>query len=67
MMLGFALLATLQAGKVWSGNAAQPSWSPKAAAKYLDGRADEWLNCLSFAQISVLVSTSNQARQQTYG
>src|SRR5262249_7346090 len=33
-----------QAGKAQGGDAAQSAWSPQAAAKYLDGRADWWLN-----------------------
>jgi len=43
MIPGFVLLATLSAGEARSGDAVQPSWSPKAAASYLDGRADWWL------------------------
>jgi squalene-hopene/tetraprenyl-beta-curcumene cyclase len=39
----FVLLATLQAGTAKAEDSPQPSWSPQAAAKYLDGRADWWL------------------------
>src|SRR5260370_26348928 len=42
--LGFVLLATFQVGKVRGGDSTKPTWSPEAAAKYLDGRADWWLN-----------------------
>src|SRR5437870_12706155 len=43
MTWGFVLLATLQASKARGVDSAQPPWSPNAAAKYLDGRADWWL------------------------
>jgi squalene-hopene/tetraprenyl-beta-curcumene cyclase len=41
--LPFVLLVTLQMGKAWGEDSPKPSWSPQAAAKYLDGRADWWL------------------------
>src|SRR5919197_1314747 len=41
--LSFVLVATLQGGEARGGDAAGPPWSPKAAATYLDGRADWWL------------------------
>ncbi len=44
MTLAFVLLATLPVGNARGGEPAQPTWSPRAAAKYLDGRADWWLN-----------------------
>src|SRR5438552_4010666 len=44
MLSSLVLLATLQGGRAWGGEVPQPSWSPKAAAKYLYGRADWWLN-----------------------
>ncbi len=43
MIPGFVLLATLAWGEARSGDTARPSWSPRAAANYLDGRADWWL------------------------
>ena len=43
MIFGFFLLSTLTAGGARSDDATQPSWSPKAAANYLDGRAEWWL------------------------
>jgi squalene-hopene/tetraprenyl-beta-curcumene cyclase len=43
MAMGFVVLATLTSGDARSGDDAQLSWSPKAAASYLDGRADGWL------------------------
>jgi hypothetical protein len=39
--LGFLLLATLPAGRAWAD---PPAWNPKAAAAYLDGRGEAWLN-----------------------
>jgi squalene-hopene/tetraprenyl-beta-curcumene cyclase len=44
MTVAFILLALLSVGKARAGDAAPPTWSPKTAAKYLDGRADWWLN-----------------------
>jgi squalene-hopene/tetraprenyl-beta-curcumene cyclase len=44
MLLSVVPLATLQVGNARGGDAAQPSWRPKAAGQYLDGRADWWLN-----------------------
>jgi squalene-hopene/tetraprenyl-beta-curcumene cyclase len=44
MTLGFILLATTAFVQARAGDAAPPTWSPKAAAKYLDSRADWWLN-----------------------
>ncbi len=41
--LGFALLAALPVGQA-RGQEPQSTWSPAAAAKYLDGRAEAWLN-----------------------
>ncbi len=41
LILGVAVLAALAVGKARGGEA--PSWDVKAAAKYLDGRADWWL------------------------
>ena len=43
MLWGLVILVTLP-GQVRGEDAAQPSWSPKAAAKYLDERADWYLN-----------------------
>src|SRR5262245_51986172 len=43
LILGFTLLAALPVGQA-RGQEAQPAWSPAAAAKYLDGRAEAWLN-----------------------
>src|SRR5262245_53707774 len=44
MTLGLALLTTLPPGHARGGDPAPPPWSPKAAAKYLDGRAGWWLD-----------------------
>src|SRR5437870_5229723 len=44
LTLAFFLPATPQPAKAQGGDAAQAPWSPKAAAKYLDGRAEWWLN-----------------------
>jgi squalene-hopene/tetraprenyl-beta-curcumene cyclase len=43
MTVAFMLLANLQVGDARGGEPAPPTWSPTAAAKYLDGRADWWL------------------------
>src|ERR1700758_2802295 len=42
-VLGFTIFA-IQVGKAGAGDTAQPSWDPKAAAAYLDGRAEWWVN-----------------------
>jgi squalene-hopene/tetraprenyl-beta-curcumene cyclase len=44
MTVGVALLATPQLARAQGAAPASPPWSPQAAAKYLDGRADWWLN-----------------------
>jgi hypothetical protein len=44
VLWGHILLTTLQAGTARGEDSAQPLWSPKAAAQYLDGRASWWLN-----------------------
>ena len=41
--LTFVVLATPRGGMSWAGDADQSSWNTKAAAKYLDERADWWL------------------------
>jgi squalene-hopene/tetraprenyl-beta-curcumene cyclase len=43
MLSSFVLLATFAVGHARGGNTA-PRWSPRAAAKYLDTRADWWLD-----------------------
>jgi len=43
MIPGLVLLAALAAREARSEDPAQPSWSPQAAASYLDGRAESWL------------------------
>ncbi len=43
LTLGFILFATVQVGTARGGDVARPAWNPKAAATYLDGRADWWL------------------------
>jgi squalene-hopene/tetraprenyl-beta-curcumene cyclase len=43
-LLACVLPATPQVGKARGGDAAGPTWRPKATARYLDGRADWWLN-----------------------
>jgi squalene-hopene/tetraprenyl-beta-curcumene cyclase len=43
LLLAFLTPITLFPGMARAGDPA-PAWSPKAAAKYLDGRADRWLN-----------------------
>ena len=40
---GFLLFVTLAAGEAGNEEIAGPSWSPQAAANYLDGRAEWWL------------------------
>jgi squalene-hopene/tetraprenyl-beta-curcumene cyclase len=44
LTVGLVLLTTVSAGKARGGDPAPPRWSPKAAATYLDGRADWWLS-----------------------
>lgn len=44
LILGLILLALARQQPVRGEGAAQPGWSPKAAATYLDGRAREWLD-----------------------
>src|SRR4051812_43807813 len=43
MLLSFLLPAAPHLGTAQGGDVAPPAWSPKAAAKYLDGRGDWWL------------------------
>jgi squalene-hopene/tetraprenyl-beta-curcumene cyclase len=43
LALGLVLLTTPPPGKARGGDPGPPPWSPKAAAEYLDGRADWWL------------------------
>src|SRR5438105_726133 len=45
-----ALLAVLHASPARGGDEVQPAWSPAAAAKYLDGRAESWLGWSSSAR-----------------
>jgi len=42
--LVFTVVAILQGGEAHGDDSAQPTWSARAAAKYLDGRADWWLS-----------------------
>jgi squalene-hopene/tetraprenyl-beta-curcumene cyclase len=42
--LTLVALPALPVGPSWAGGVAQADWNPKAAAQYLDGRADWWLN-----------------------
>ncbi len=42
-LLGFVLLGALSTNTARSEDAAAPSWSPKAAANYLDERTEWWL------------------------
>jgi squalene-hopene/tetraprenyl-beta-curcumene cyclase len=43
LIVTLVLLATLPVGSVRGEETARPSWDARAAAKYLDGRADWWL------------------------
>src|SRR5438105_14057842 len=42
-MVAAIVVASLDGGAACGGDAPAPTWSPAAAAKYLDGRADAWL------------------------
>ena len=42
-LLGFVLLGALSNNSARCQDAASPSWSPKAAANYLDERTEWWL------------------------
>jgi len=41
--LALSLVAILYVGEAHGEDSARPTWSPRAAADYLDGRADWWL------------------------
>ncbi len=42
--VGFLLLATLPVSRIRGTDPIPTSWNPQAAAKYLDERAECWLN-----------------------